>query len=67
MPRKYPPHRSPPTAGGHAPHAPALPLVPGPLPEKSAITGQVLRVVYANPENGYSVVLVRRADGGGEV
>ena len=66
MPRKYPPHRSPPTAGGHAPHAPALPLVPGPLPEESAITGQVLRVVYANPENGYSVVLVRRADGGGE-
>lgn len=37
-----------------------------PLPEENELTGEVLRSVFSNPENGYGVVVLKRADGKGE-
>ncbi len=46
-------------------HQPELPQKPtGPLPDETELTGQVLRSLFTNPENGYGVVILKRADGG---
>ncbi len=59
------PRESSPFPSGHAPRPPAA-RSGGPLPEETCLIGQVLRVVFANPENGYGVVVLQRADGRGE-
>ena len=41
---------------------PTLPTTT-PLPNETELTGTVLRTVFANPENGYGVVTLKRADG----
>ncbi len=42
-------------------------LPSGPLPTEREVTGEVMRIVYANNENGYSVVRLRRLPVGEEV
>ncbi|MGN0867305.1 MAG: helix-hairpin-helix domain-containing protein, partial [Oligosphaeraceae bacterium] len=54
-----------PFPAGRPPRPPASP--PGsPLPEETRLAGEVLRVIFANSENGYGVVVVARANGPGE-
>ncbi len=39
----------------------------GPLPSETAISGEVLRIVFANPENGWGVLRLRRHPSNQEV
>ncbi|MBR4125920.1 MAG: hypothetical protein IKR13_06925, partial [Victivallales bacterium] len=38
----------------------------GPLPTETSLVGEVLRVVFANPDNGYAVLRLKRDGGTGE-
>ena len=38
----------------------------GPLPTETSLSGEVLRVVFVNPENGYAVLKMKRDGGKGE-
>ena len=44
----------------------APPPAAGPLPSETSLTGEVLRVVFANPDNGYAVLKLKRDGGKGE-
>ena len=56
-----------------SPNSPQLPFArrtasptAGPLPTETSLTGEVLRVVFANPDNGYAVLRLKRDGGAGE-
>ncbi len=60
-----PPQAPSPFPAGDAPRPPSS-RTDTPLPEETRLTGQVQRVIFANGENGYGVVVIERADAPGE-